>query len=110
MTFAEWIRNFIDTIFRSAYVCHLEAEVLQLRQERAALQCKCDRFEVILMPLQSAGGAAYARSLQPPRKPELSTSLAAAPRKRSWTEIQAEWEQSQSDAADAEQELAQKEN
>jgi hypothetical protein len=110
MTFAEWIRNFIDEIFHSRFVCHLEAEVLQLRQERDALQGKCDRFEVILMPLQSAGGAAYARSLQPPRKAELLPSLADVPRKRSWQEIQAEWERSQEAAADAELETAQKES
>jgi hypothetical protein len=102
MTFAEWIRSFIDTIFHSSYVCHLEAEVLQLRHERDVLQVKCDRFEVILMPLQSVGGAAYARSLQPPKKAELSSTLAAAPRQRSWSEVQADWARAQEAAEETE--------
>jgi hypothetical protein len=102
MTFAEWVRNFIDTVLRSSYVCHLEAEILVLRNERDCLQGKCDRFEAILMPLSSVAGAAYTRSLQPPRKPELSSTLAAAPRKRSWSEIQDEWERAQEAAEDAE--------
>jgi len=107
MTFAQWIRNFIDTVLRSSYVCHLEAEILVLRNERDCLQGKCDRFEAIIMPLSSVAGAAYTRSLQP-KKAELPSTLAAAPRKRSWSEVQDEWERAQEAAEDAE--LAQREN
>ena len=96
MTFAEWIRNFIDTLFHSRYAVHLEAELLISRNDRDRLQAKIDRYEAILMPLQSTAGAAYVRSLAPKR--ELSSPLSAAPRNRSWQEVQADWARAQEEA------------
>ena len=86
MTFidiAAKLRGFCETLLRSRYVQHLESEVAALkvlmrervrekdeviaalRDENAALRQECDRMRLVLMPMSSQAGAAYARAHQP---------------------------------------------
>ena len=91
------MKQFLDFLF--PYRRHLETELIILRtdfQERLAekdrriaqledelslLRGKCDRMELVLMPLSSTAGAAYARRVkpQPPRE-----SKASEPVMTSW--------------------------
>jgi hypothetical protein len=89
------LRGFCETLLRSRYVQHLESEVAALkvlmrerirekdeviaglREENAALKQECDRMRLVLMPMSSPAGAAYAAAHLP--RPGMPPKFAQEP-------------------------------